>query len=58
MNTNTTTHNGHTIISGFVACSFYAKGCGIYEGGYTSERSAINAVKRKLNKRDAKTAQN
>ena len=48
----TTIHNGHTIVSGFVSYSFFAKAYGIYEGGYLNERSAINAAKRKLNKKD------
>jgi hypothetical protein len=52
MNTTTTIHKGHTIISGLIGAGFYAKSCGIYEGGYISELRAINAVKRKLNKRD------
>jgi hypothetical protein len=51
MNT-TTFHNGHVITSGFVSYAFYAKCGSIYEGGYLNERTAINAVKRKLNKRE------
>jgi hypothetical protein len=49
-------HNGRTIVSGFTAWSFWAKCGDIYEGGYLSQKSAINAVKRRLDRRDKQSA--
>ena len=43
-------HKGRTNISGFTAFSFWAKYGDIYEGGYLSQKSAINAVKRRLDR--------
>ena len=56
-----TQHLNKTIESGFFAPGYWAK-CDnthpkIYEGGYRTERTAINAVKRKLDKRAAKAWQ-
>jgi hypothetical protein len=51
---NTTLHstpyNGHAITSGYGAVSFWAKAGDVYETGHWSERSAVNAVKRKLDR--------
>lgn len=42
------------ITTGLIGCGFWAR-CGIhYEGGYRTERQAINAVKRKAKKYAAK----
>jgi hypothetical protein len=49
---HTTAHNGHTITSGYGAISFWAESGDVHETGHWSERSAFNAVKRKLDKRD------
>ena len=45
-------HNGPTIISGFTAFSFWTKYGDIYEGAYRSQKSAINALKRRVDRRD------
>ena len=49
-------HNGSTIVSGFTAYAFWAKYGDIYEGGYRSQKSAINAIKRRLDRRDKLSA--
>jgi hypothetical protein len=49
-------HKGRTIVSGFTASSFWAKYGDLYEGGYRSQKSAINAVKRRLDRRDKQSA--
>ena len=56
-----TQHLNKIIESGFFAPGYWAKCDGvypkIYEGGYRTERTAVNAVKRKLDKRSAKAWQ-
>jgi hypothetical protein len=44
-------YKGHQITFGIRIPSCWAKCGNIYEGGYRSERQAINAVKRKLDKK-------
>jgi hypothetical protein len=52
---HTTPYNSHAITSGYGAVSFWAKAGAEYETGHWSERSAVNAVRRKLDKRDSKS---
>jgi hypothetical protein len=47
---NTTEYKGRQITYGIRIPSCWAKCGAIYEGGYRTERQAINAVKRRIDK--------
>ena len=47
---STIEYKGRTIICGIRIPSCWAKCGNIYEGGYRTERQAVNAVKRRIDK--------
>ncbi len=56
MNKNENTsieYKGRTITYGIRIPSCWAKSAGIYECGYRSEKTAINAVKRRIDAQEA-----
>lgn len=47
---NTVVYKGKEITYGFLAPGFWAKRGDMYEGGYRTERQAVNAIKRRIDK--------